>query len=528
MSRRGSFLVGAGILASRVFGLVRQRVITHYLGLQTDEADALAAAFRIPNFLQNLLGEGALSASFIPSYSQLLGHGEDQAARRLAGALLSLLCAAIATVVLLGELATPLLLDILVSHDWLPAKRALTEELVRILFPAAGLLVISAWCLGVLNSHRRFLLSYASPVVWNSCIIAGALLIGRHQTRQHFVVTVSAAAVVGALLQIVAQWPMVREVGGAIWFRSWRAVPELRKVITAFLPNLVSRGANQISAFIDLFLASKVLITGAVAAMTNAQVLYTLPVSLFGMAVSAAELPEMARERGDPASVATALRIRLTGATQRLAFYIVPSALGFLTLGGVIASAIFQSGRFTHDDANFVWIVLAGSATGLLASTLGRLYASTFYALHDTLTPLRCGIVRVALTGVLGVLAALVLPPLLHISPKWGVAGLTASAGVAGWVEFALLRRNLCARLGRFDIQAIELLKLWAAGIAAALVGLGAWYLVRHFPPILLALVAVPANAGTYLAITSMMNIPEAAVLTDRIRRIASGRYRIT
>ncbi|MGH7594505.1 MAG: murein biosynthesis integral membrane protein MurJ [Gemmatimonadales bacterium] len=523
MSRRGSLLVGTGILMSRIFGLVRQRVLAHYLGLQTDQADALAAAFRIPNFLQNLLGEGALSASFIPSYSRLLGEGDEDQARLLAGALLALLACAVAVIVLLGELATPWLLDVLVSHDWSDSKRALTEHLVRVLFPGAGLLAISAWCLGVLNSHRRFLLSYASPVVWNALIIVAALFVARHDNRSSFVVTVAWASVLGSLLQIVVQWPAVMAAGGAIRPVPWRRVPEIRTVLTAFLPNLVSRGANQISAFIDLYLASMVPMVGAVAAMTNAQVLYTLPVSLFGMAVSAAELPEMSRERGDPATVATALRIRLTGATQRLAYYIVPSALGFLTLGGVIAGAVFQTGAFKRNDSDFVWIVLAGSATGLLASTLGRLYASAFYALNDTRTPLRCGVVRVILTGLLGVCAALLLPPALGLAPKWGVAGLSASAGVAGWVEFALLRQGLCRRVGRFSLQGGELVKLWIAGVLAAIVGTAARLAGAHLTPIPLALLAVPANAITYLAITAWWDIPEAAVLTTAIRRVWRG-----
>ena len=525
MSRRGSFFVAAGILLSRIFGLVRQTLLAHYLGL-SDAADALNTAFRIPNFLQNLLGEGALSASFIPSYSRLLGDGDEAEARRLAGALLSVLVVTVAAIVLCGELATPWLMALLVSHKWSPEKRALTESLVRILFPGAGIMVLSAWCLGVLNSHRRFLLSYASPVVWNVAIIAAILLFARHQDTAHFVIIAAWGAVAGSALQVAVQWPAVIAVGGRIVPTAWNQAKELPRVVRAFVPNVISRGASQVSALIDLYIASSIPLVGAVAAIANAQVLYTLPVSLFGMAVSAAELPEMARERGDAATVASALRIRLTGATQRLAFYIVPSALGFLTLGGVIAGAVFQTGRFKHADSEFVWIVLAGSATGLLASTLGRLYASTFYALNDTRTPLRCGLVRVLLTGVLGWLAAIIAPPALGLDPKWGAAGLTATAGIAGWVEFALLRRSLCRRLGHFNLEGGELLKLWAAGLAAAVVGTAFRLGLPHLQPIPLALVAVPANAATYLAITSWWDIPEAAVLTSRIRRVLTGGMR--
>ena len=311
MSGRGSYLVGAGILLSRVSGLVRQRILAHFLG-QEHHADAVNAAFRIPNFLQNLFGEGALSASFIPSYSRLLGEGRDDDARRLAGAVLSLLAVVIALLVGLGELATPWLVALLVG-DWSEEKRALTERLVRILFPGVGIMVLSAWCLGILNSHRRFLLSYGAPVAWNVAIILAVIL--APPEREHIVVWASWGAVVGAVLQVLVQWPTVWSVAGNVRPRSWRNVPEVQTVTRTFLPALVSRGAAQISAFIDLALAG-FLPVGAVAAMTNAQVLYTLPVSLFGMAVSAAELPEMARVRGDAAAVAASLRVRLDAVEQ--------------------------------------------------------------------------------------------------------------------------------------------------------------------------------------------------------------------
>ncbi len=515
-TNRGSYFVAAGILLSRIAGLIRQRIFSHFLGI-SDASEVWNAAFRIPNFLQNLFGEGALSASFIPSYSRLLGEGKEAEARRLAGAVLALLSAIVAVIVLLGELATPLLVGLIVPR-FTPETRAITTTLVRILFPAAGLLVFSAWCLGVLNSHRKFLLSYAAPVVWNAAIILTVVLGAAGQSEMRFVVVAAWGAVLGSFLQIAVQWPVVRAVGGMIHPQHWRGVEGVPQVVRSFLPNLISRGANQISALIDVWIAN--FIPGAITAMANAQVLYTLPVSLFGMAISAAELPEMSRERGDADSIAQALRIRLDAATQRLAYYIVPSAVGFVCLGGVISAAVFQTGQFGHADSQYVWIVLAGSAIGLLASTLGRLYASTFYALHDTRTPLRCGIVRIVLTAGLGLLAARVLPGLLGIDQKWGAAGITATAGMAGWVEFTLLRRGLCRRLGRFDLPTSELVKLWAAAGIAGVVSTAVLLAAPAMKPIPLLLLTVPLNAVIYLGATMWWDVPEAAVLTGRIRRV--------
>jgi putative peptidoglycan lipid II flippase len=144
-------------------------VFAHFFG-NSDAADAFKAAFRIPNFLQNMFGEGVLSASFIPVYASLLARKEDEEARRTAGAVAAILALTTSLIVLLGVLTTPYLIDA-IAGGFSGEKRELTIRLVRILFPSAGLLVFSAWCLGVLNSHRRFFLSYAAPVVWNAAMI---------------------------------------------------------------------------------------------------------------------------------------------------------------------------------------------------------------------------------------------------------------------------------------------------------------------------------------------------------------------
>jgi len=174
---RGAFFVAAGILVSRVAGLVRLRAFAYYFGLQSDAADAFNAAFRIPNLLQNLFGEGALSASFIPVYALLIGRGDAREADRVAGAVGALLAFTTAVLVALGVAAAPVLIAV-IAPGFSGDKRELTILLVRVLFPGAGLLVLSAWCLGVLNSHRRFLLSYAAPVMWNAAMIATLVAFG--------------------------------------------------------------------------------------------------------------------------------------------------------------------------------------------------------------------------------------------------------------------------------------------------------------------------------------------------------------
>ena len=269
-----AFFVAAGIFLTRLTGLVRQRVFAHYFGLGV-EADAFSAAFRIPNVLQNLFGEGALSASFIPVCLARRTWGRREA-DRVAGAVLSLLALAMSAIVLAGVLATPLLVG-LIAPGFDGGQRALTIQLVRILFPGTGLLVLSAWCLGVLNSHRRFLLSYTAPVMWNVSMIAALAMFGGQTTLPRLAVILAWGSVAGSALQFLVQLPVVM-----------RVAPDLRvaldvaantrtrvgEIVRNFVPAFVSRGVIQISTYVDTLLAS-LLPTGAVAGLMNAQLLYT-------------------------------------------------------------------------------------------------------------------------------------------------------------------------------------------------------------------------------------------------------------
>lgn len=516
-SGRAAFLVAAGIFLSRIAGLVRERVFAHYFG-NSIAADAFKAGFRIPNLLQNLFGEGVLSASFIPVYAGLIARDDKEEAGRVAGAVAALLALITSLLVLAGVLLTPVLIDA-IAPGFEGEKRELTIRLVRILFPSVGLLVISAWCLGVLNSHRRFFLSYVAPVIWNAAMIASMLIFGGELGPFPLAETLAWGSVAGSALQIAVQLPAVLSLVPQLRITLNFALESVRTVIRNFVPVFISRGVVQISAYIDNLLAS-LLPTGAVAAIAYAQILYTLPVSLFGMSVSAAELPAMSSIVGSEEEVASYLRGRLESGLRRIAFFIVPSAMMFLALGDVVTAAIYQTGRFTRDDTIYVWAILAGSTVGLLASTLGRLYSSTYYALRDTRSPLYFAIVRVTMTTALGYLLAVVLPPVFGIQERWGAVGLSLSGGMAGWIEFMLLRGKLNRRVGRTGLRATFLLRLWAAAVVAGAIGWGLKLLTAGLHPVFAAAMVLAPYGACYLAITSLFGIGEATALTGRVRRL--------
>lgn len=515
-SREYAFLVAAGIFLSRVAGLIRDRVFAHYFG-NSDAADAFKAALRIPNFLQNLFGEGVLSASFIPVYANLLGRGDREEARKTAGAVAALLALTTSVLVLLGVIATPWLIYAIVP-GFHGEKRELTILLVRILFPGTGLLVGSAWCLGVLNSHRKFFISYTAPVLWNLAMIVGMIAFGRSRSQDSLVVITAWVSVVGCVLQVAVQLPAVLNLLGGLRLSLAYKTENVRTVIHNFFPVFVSRGVVQISGYIDNILASP-LPTGAIASLSYAQTLAFLPVSLFGMSISAAELPMMSSAIGAADEVAGVLRTRLNRGLRQIAFLVVPSIVGFLILGDVIVAAIYESGRFGHADTIYVWGILAGSTVGLLASTLGRLYSSTFYALRDTRTPLRFAVIRIVLTTALGYLAALPLPRLLGIDPRWGVAGLTISAGIASWVEFTLLQRGIRRRIGHVGVPLPFLAQVWIAALIAAAASRALLMALGPRGHIKLAIVVLGLYGVVFFAVCMAMKLPEADTMLGLLRR---------
>src|SRR2546421_4619563 len=320
---RLAFRVAAGILLSRIIGLVRLRVFSHYFGLRSDAADAFNAAFRIPNFLQNLFGEGALSASFIPVYARLLAEGDEEEAGKVAGAVGALLALLVSLLCLVGVLVTPWLIDI-IAPGFSGPKRDLTIALVRIFFPGAGLLVLSAWCLGILNSHRKLFLSYAAPVMWSGAMIGTLLVFGGRYTPSKLALALAWGSVLGSGLQFGIQIPFVIRLAQRLRVHLDLRSGHLREVVRNFGPVFISRGVVQISAYVDALLAS-VLPTGAVTGLINAQLIYVLPVSLFGMSVSAAELPVMSSALGSTEEIAAALRLRLDSGLRPIAYFIGPS-----------------------------------------------------------------------------------------------------------------------------------------------------------------------------------------------------------
>ena len=510
----GAALVGAGIFLSRVFGFIRDRVVAHYFGA-SDFADAWRAGLRMPNVLQNLLGEGTLSASLIPVYAEMIEEGREEDAARFAGAALGILTVVAAGLALLGWLIAPWLVS-LFFWAWDADKQALTVTLVRILFPMTGVLVLSAWALGILNSHRRFFVSYVAPVVWNvamiSAVIGGAVYFGLEAQSRDLLLALAWGALAGGVLQLGFQIPFLLRYVRGMRVSLGRSVDGVDEAVRNFWPVVAARGVVNLSGWIDMILAGQ-LRNGALAVMGYAQAIYVLPISLFGMSIAASELPELSRLRGESERV---ISERVSRALRRVTYFLVPSTLACLALGDVLAAALYQTGEFGATQSLVTWAVLGGYALGLPASASSRLLSSTFYALRDTKTPARVAYLRVAVSAGVGIALMIPADRFGFSSLRLGAAGLALGASVGAWLEYVLLRRALGRHIGPHGPGSGPVVKIALAATLATAAAVAVQVVVGAAHPIVLALETLLPFGVIYLAL--------AALLGERIEWRRSAR----
>ncbi len=524
--RGSAHLVAAGILLSRIAGIVRARFIAGALGISL-YGDAFNMALKIPNFLQNLLGEGTLSASFIPVYSKLLKEDRREEAGRVAGAVFTLLLALSGILGLIGYFAAPLLVTVGAPKYDGPI-RELTIACLRIIFPMTSVLVLSAWALGVQNSHRKFFVSYVAPVLWNAAIIATLVLLGRSRPDagaspeamaawlSGLTVALAWGALVGGVLQFLVQVPFVLRLERELKIGWAPKLPAVREIARNAGPAITGRGVVQLSSYLDMWLVT-FLSVGSFTALSGAMLLYMLPISLFGMSVAASELPSLAREGTGSMDQ---LRERVNSGLRQIYFFVVPSFVVFLILGDVLVGGVLQNGAFGRSETLQVYAILAAYSLGLVASTGTRLFSSTFFALGDTKTPAKTAVKRVMIAA--GVGGALMFPfDRIHVTEvlALGAVGLGLGSALAAWVEWFLLRRSLRRTVGEVGAGRSALLRMFGAAIVAALVGRGIAQFMPVGAPFIRAVVVVPPVGILYLAITWFSGVPQSRQLVKRVIR---------
>lgn len=491
-----------------MLGYVRERVFAYYFGNDSIPADAFRAALRIPNTIRSLLGEGTLLASFIPVYAALNERPDKSAARALAGAILALLLLAAGVLALLGIAFAPAITS-LIAKGFDEPRRALTITLVRILFPMTGLMVISAWCLGILNTHRHFFLPYAAPALWNvagivAMVAAGSWVVNRALPLELQLYRLSLAlawgTVAGSVLQIAVQLPACWRLLHGIALRLSLTPEGVRGVILAWLPMVLGAGVAQLSGLVDTLLGSFTG-PGGVSALGYAQLIQLLPISLFGVSVTAVALPELSRDAVG-AAPNQQLRARIALGFRRIVFFVVPSSFACIAFGREIVGALYQTGRFTASATALVGNVLAAYGVGLVGQATVKLFASGFYAMRDTRTPVKIAAFSLAVSTALAWLLM-----------RWfGAAGIALGSSLGAFLNTTLHLRDLGGRIGsvlrRADWRSFGI--ALGAGFVATLAGRAAAPLAAALGPVPRGALVLAIFGTVYAALTLALRHPDA------------------
>jgi len=505
---RSATVVTVAIMLSRLVGLIRQRVAAHYFGTSA-VADVVAAAFRIGNLAQNLLGEGTLSATFIPVYARLRAAGDERAATAFARRALGALALAVGGLTLLGILGAPWLTRV-IAGGFEGDKLAFTTEQVRLLFPMTGLLVLSAWALGVLNSHRSFFLPYAAPVLWSvaqivALVIGGLLRFGDRALAR----ALAFGALVGAVLVTVLLFARARRHTGSVRPSFDFANQNLREAVRRFPAVLLGRGVVQISGLVDTLLVS-FLGDSAVSAFNYAQTIYLLPMSVLGTGESAASLPEMAADTSAARDERNRrIRERLGSSLTRVTVLSIPAVVVMALSGQQLVTLLFRTGRFDEESIARVATALAVYALALLGNASVRLFSTAFFAIGETRIPARMALARVIASTA--VAFALMRP--------FGIAGVVGGATLAAWVEAWLLGAALHRELEGLGLDALPKVKLGVLTLACSGTALaGRVLLGGHAASPAHAFVGLSATGIVFLVATQALGLLDLRALLRRRR----------
>ena len=544
--------VAAGILASRILGLVREKVVAYYFGVGV-HLDVYQLLMKGANLLNNLLGEGTLSASFIPIYSRMLEEGRERDAGRFAGAILGLLIAIASVVTLTGVALAKWVVILIGGYGFLDDaaqvaagtldvdRYALAVELFTFALPMAAFLMLSAWALGVLNSHRRFFLPYVAPTLMNIATVTalvwgattqfddplgiGALEVIPVESLNALLTAAMIGALVGGMLQFGVQLPLVLRLSKGLRVAVSTKVEGVREAIRSFGPVVAGRGVAQVSSYVDTFLAT-LAAAGTLGALRPALVLYMLPISLFGMSVAASELPELSRI--SPSRLQEFLS-RVERSTRQVLYLIVPTVLGYLCFGLLIVQALFGGGAFDLEDAWLVYLILGSYALGLGATAVSRLLQNSFYALSDTKTPAKIAVLRVATSGVLGASLMFWLDG-TTVSEAVGVPaegspltlaaiGLALGSSVGAWVELLALRTSLRAKTETFSLPAVRVAQMLGLAAAAALLAAALWWALPDLPVLVTTALVLAVYGLAYLGLGHALGFSEGEAWVGRFLR---------
>ncbi|GBC83469.1 putative lipid II flippase MurJ [bacterium HR10] len=517
---RSAGVVSLAVMGSRLLGLVREQVFAAVFGVGM-HSDAFIAAFRIPNLLRDLFAEGALSAAFVSTFSQLIVTQGERAAWRLANLVFNGLVLVLTGVTMLGIVFAPQIVGLIArGFEAIPGKMALTIEMTRLMFPFIILVAMAAVAMGILNSRDRFGIPASASTFFNIGSILGGLGFA-HVMDPSFgpraIVGWAIGTLIGGALQFVIQVPSLYRVGfryePIVSFRD----PGVRQIIRLMGPAIIGAAAVQINVFVNTNFASY-LGDGPVSWLNYAFRLMQFPIGVFGVAIGMATLPAVSRAaaRGDLAE----FRRTLAASVGLVFFLCIPSACGLAVLGEPIIRLIYERGRFTSFDTEQTAAALAFYAIGLAGYAAIKVLAPAFYALNDARTPMRISLISIATNYAFNYLLVRQL--------GFGHRGLALSTSLVALFNFLALfglmhrkighleERRLLHSLGKIVLASGVMSAVCYASFRELEVHMGSRGLLGHT---LTALGPVGLGLATFLLIGRILRVRELEMAQVAFRR---------
>lgn len=502
--------VSFAIFICRIFGYIRDMFVANFFGAGLF-ADAFYAAYRIPNLFRRLLGEGALSASFVPVFTEHLTTKSKKETQDLLNAVFTALFIILSTLSILGIIFAPEITKIVAwGFEISPKKLELTITLVRIMFPYLLLICLAALLLGTLNALHIFFLPALSPLYLDFAEIIYILLIAGYLLSP--IKGLAVAVVIGGLGQFAFQLPILFTHGWHLQFKISFSQPGLKKIFLLMLPAMVGFSVEQINAFVDT-LCGSFLREGSVTALYYSNRLMQLPLALFGIAMATVSLPMMAKSVSEKNF--TELKDTLSLSLRTVLFIIIPASVGLMVLAEPIVRLLFQRGAFTAEATRITSQALFYYALGTFAYAGTKIVAAVFYSLQDTKTPLKAAILALSLNITLNLI--LMVP--------MGVGGLALATAISSIVNFSVLLIILRLRIGKVGLKRIiETVKRTL--LATLIMGIVCYLLAYHlFPWSKFLSVIIPITSGTtiYFLLAHFLKMEESKTLLAVLQKEEIG-----
>jgi len=512
---KAAFIIGMGTFLSRILGFLRDMVIANFFGTGM-AADAFFVAFRIPNLWRRLVGEGSLTISFIPVYTDYISQRSEEDTRELTHIAFTIAGVVLLTLTLFGILLSPFLIRI-IAPGWFtryPETFSLTVTLNQIIFPYLFFMGLFALCMGILNSLRHFFAPAIAPIFLNISIILSVLLF--YSVFEKPVMTLALGVLAGGIIQFMFQLPFLLKRGVSFRFNFNFRHPAIKRIGSLMIPGLIGTAVYQLNVFIDTIFAS-FLPRGSVSYLFYADRLMEFPLGIFAIAIGMASLPSLSGLASQ--GKLEELKETLSFTFRLVSFISIPAMVGLIALKTPIINLLFQRGIFDYFATEMTAKALLFYSVGLWAIAGARTLAPAFYSLQDTWTPLKIALICL-LANVIFIAVFISFTPLKH-------AGLALATSLSSMLNLILLSWKLGPRLGRMDlakhIQSLLRILLCSVpmGLAAYLIcSLGNWTTTGNtLQKILLLAIGIAVGLGTYLVCSYWMKNEEMIFLLRMLRK---------